>query len=390
MPAGSSSVEMPGGGLRDLVWRWRDRVVSSPFCQKWAARVPLFSWIARKRAGQLFDIGAGFVYSQVLFACVKLKVFDIVAAGPMSSAAIAARCGLRPDAAERLSAAAAALQLLQKRGKGKDGLPLYGLGVLGASILGNPGYKDIVRHHEMFYADLMDPVALLRGENEPTRLSQYWPYATHDAGRAAIGATDVSAYTDLMAASQGFVSGDILDAYDVSRHCVMMDVGGGDGTFLRAAAGRAPALRLMLFDLPPVAETAGSRFVAAGMADRARCFGGDFQNDVLPEGADLVSLVRVAHDHDDAVVERLFARIFAALPPHGALMVAEPMSGLSGAESMADAYFGFYLLAMGTGRARSSETLSAMLRTAGFQDIRRIPTRRPLLTAMIVAKKHAV
>jgi demethylspheroidene O-methyltransferase len=351
--------------------------------------VPLVSWVARKRAGQLFDIGAGFVYSQTLLACVNLKLFDIVAERPLATGEIGRRSGLRPEAAERLAAAAAALQLLQRRGRGPNGEALYGLGVLGASILGNPGYIDIVRHHEMFYRDLADPVALLKGQAEATHLSAYWPYAAGGEQRAALKSEQVSAYTDLMAASQGFVSGDILDAYDVSRHSVLMDVGGGDGTFLRAAAGRAPALRLQLFDLPPVAETAERRFAAAGLSARARCVGGDFQRDALPDGADLVTLVRVAHDHDDPVVEGLFARAHAALPPGGTLIVAEPMSGLSGAESMADAYFGFYLLAMGTGRARTPEQLMAMLKRAGFAETRRIPTRRPLMTAMVLARKRA-
>jgi demethylspheroidene O-methyltransferase len=71
------------------------------------------------------------------------------------------------------------------------------------------------------------------------------------------------------------------------------------------------------------------------------------------------------------------------------LLVAEPMSGLSSAASMADAYFGFYLLAMGTGRARSPERLMLMLKQAGFAESRRISTRRPLLTALVMAKKAA-
>jgi demethylspheroidene O-methyltransferase len=390
MPAGAAPADPRAGGLRDSVWRLRDRLVSSPAFQRLAARLPVFNAISRRQASALFDIGAGFVYSQVLFACVRLDIFAMLAPGPLPLPAIARRTGLTEAAAERLLEAASALKLTQRRGTSDAGVQCYGLGMLGAAINGNPGYAEIVRHHEMLYADLADPVALLKGGAGPTRLSQYWPYASDAAGRAAIGEGDVAGYTDLMAASQGFVRGDILDAYDVSRHRVLMDVGGGDGTFLRAAAARAPGLQLMLFDLPPVAATAGRRFIAAGLADRARCVGGDFQNDPLPMGADLISLVRVAHDHDDAVVERLFARIHAALPPGGALMVAEPMSGLSGTESMADAYFGFYLLAMGTGRARSPERLAAMLRGAGFAEARRIPTRRPLLTGMVVGKKHAV
>jgi demethylspheroidene O-methyltransferase len=395
MSAGAPKTALPrvppeASPMTDLIWRWRDRVVSSPFCQKWAPRVPGISWIARKRASQLFDIGAGFVYAQTLFACVKLKLFDIVANGPLPAAEIARRSGLRPEAAERLASAAIALNLLQRRGKGADGAPLIGLGVLGASILGNPGYIDIVRHHEMFYRDLADPVALLKGEAPPTELSRFWPYASDPATRGALGTSDIAAYTNLMAASQGFVSGDILAAYDFSRHRTVMDVGGGDGTFLRAVGEGHRNLKLQLFDLPPVAATATERFAAAGMEARASCFGGDFQKDQLPHGSDVITLVRVAHDHDDHVVEGIFARAFAALPAGGVLVVAEPMSGVSEAESMADAYFGFYLLAMGTGRARSPELLMAMMRQAGFAETRRISTRRPLLTAMVVAKKAAI
>jgi demethylspheroidene O-methyltransferase len=41
-------------------------------------------------------------------------------------------------------------------------------------------------------------------------------------------------------------------------------------------------------------------------------------------------------------------------PPGGTLLIAEPMAGTSPAPSrIGDAYFGFYLLAMGSGRPRS-------------------------------------
>ena len=42
------------------------------------------------------------------------------------------------------------------------------------------------------------------------------------------------------------------------------------------------------------------------------------------------------------------------------------MSGTPGAEPITEAYFGFYLLAMGTGRPRTAEELAALLRQAGF------------------------
>ena len=59
-----------------------------------------------------------------------------------------------------------------------------------------------------------------------------------------------------MAASQPLVAADVLAAYRLDRHRCLLDLGGGDGTFLVAAAAAAPGLKLMLFDLPAVAERA--------------------------------------------------------------------------------------------------------------------------------------
>lgn len=51
--------------------------------------------------------------------------------------------------------------------------------------------------------------------------------------------------------------------------------------------------------------------------------GGDFTRDATPRGADVISLVRVVHDHDDARVDNLLR---AALPAGGAIVIDEPMA----------------------------------------------------------------
>jgi len=164
-----------------------------------------------------------------------------------------------------------------------------------------------------------------------------------------------------------------------------MDVGGGDGSFLLAVAAQAPALRLRLFDLPPVAGRAAERFTTAGLGSRAEATGGDFLDGALPPGADLVSLVRVVHDHDDDAALRILRAAHAALPPGGTLLLAEPMSDTPGAEPVGDAYFGFYLMAMGQGRTRTPAELTAMLHAAGFGSVRRHRTHTPLLVGVLSA-----
>ena len=379
---------MPAVGLKarlgDALYRWRDALLASQRFQVMAARFPLTRGVSARRARACFDLCAGFVYSQVLFACVKLDLFEMLARSPLDVAAVARQTGLGEDAARRLLLAATSLDLLQPRSGGR-----YGLGQLGAAMRANPGVKAMIEHHAMFYADMADPVALLRGTAGPTALARYWPYA-EGTDPASLAPGDVAAYTDLMATSQQFVAEDVLDAYPVGRHHRLMDVGGGDGSFLRSAARRAPGLALTLFDLPAVVETARPRFAAAGLESRITMVGGSFSHDPLPAGADLITLVRIAHDHGDDTVQALLAAIHRALEPGGSLLIAEPMAGDAASAPMADAYFGFYLLAMGKGRARRPDELVAMLLEAGFESARQIATPRPLLSGLIHAQKRNI
>jgi demethylspheroidene O-methyltransferase len=363
----------------DRLHAWRDRLVMSHRFQRLATRFPLTRPIARRRARQLFDLCAGFAYSQVLFACVRLRLLHHLRDGPLALDDLARRLDLPNDAAERLLLAATSLGLVTRRGSAR-----FGLGELGAALLGTPGLEAMVEHHALLYADLADPVALLRGERRATSLGQYWGYAGSRQA-AALGDERVAAFSGLMAATQPMIAAEVLDAYPVHRHRTLLDVGGGEGAFLTAAAARAPDLRLLLFDLPAVAERAKQAFEAVGLTGRAEAFGGDFIKDALPSGADLISLVRIIHDHDDETALAILKAVRTALAPGGTLLLAEPMAGTPGAEAMADAYFGFYLLAMGRGRARRVESLFDLLRQAGFQHARLVPTATPLLVQVICA-----
>jgi demethylspheroidene O-methyltransferase len=375
--------------ILSLSWRdrwigFRSRLIADPKFQSWAAASPLTRWIARRRARALFDLCAGFVYSQVLLAAVRLRLFEILSEGPRAAEVLAPRLGLSSEASSRLLRATAALGLTRALPDNR-----FALDDLGAALLGNPSVADFVEHHSLLYDDLREPVALLRGETR-TKLSRFWPYARdtlHSGDESEPADEDYAAYSRLMSHSQSLVAQDILDAYPIAGHRRLLDIGGGEGVFLAAAASRAPALELVLFDLPPVVARARSKLAALGLAERVVTTAGSFLRDPLPIGADVVTLVRVVHDHDDATVLALMSAVREALPIGGTLILAEPMAGAPGAAPMGDAYFGFYLLAMGRGRPRTAAVLTRLLRDAGFQQIRVIRTRRPLMTGLIVARR---
>jgi demethylspheroidene O-methyltransferase len=367
--------------LLDRWRRQRDQWLTSPAFQQWAAGTPGVRWIARRRARAVFDLVAGFVYSQVLHACVQLGIFERVAKTPLSLDVLASASGLTLSACEQLVDAAVALRLLEWRDDRQ-----VGLGPLGAPLVGNSGLQSLILHHALFYADLSNPVALLRGEIANTRMAAYWPYASTDAPRA-VDAASAGTYSSLMSSTQTLIADEVLHAYSFAKHRCLLDVGGGEGVFLAAVGARYASLQLKLFDLPAVATRATQGLTKQGFAQRTQILSGDFFSDPLPLGADIVSIVRVMHDHDDARIARLLRNVASALPVGGVLLIAEPMAATPGAEPVGDAYFGLYFLAMGRGKARTFAQIADLLRAAGFGEIRNRPTRLPLQTSVVTAVK---
>jgi len=359
---------------------WRDRLLSNPDFQRRSLRLPLVRMIARRRMRALFDLCSGFVYSQVLLACTRLGLLEMLAESPRAAAELATALDLPRASLDRLLEAAESLKLIDVRDRGR-----FGLGPLGAALLGNPSVAMMIEHHSALYSDLSDPVALMRGERKSTDLGQFWAYSKNPSP-TALKPEDIAAYSRLMAASQALIAEQVLTAYSLRRHRRLLDVGGGEGAFAAAAMHRHARLEACVFDLPPVAERARARFDQLGFGGRGNACGGDFLADPLPAGHDLVSLVRVLHDHDDEAAMQLLRAIRRAIDPQGIILIAEPMLGTRGAEPVGAAYFGFYLMAMGQGRARSSAQIGAMLESAGFSAVRAYRTSAPLLARVLTAR----
>ena len=166
------------------------------------------------------------------------------------------------------------------------------------------------------------------------------------------------------------VADDMLDAYPLARHRVLLDIGGGEGVFLTAAGRRHAHLRLMLFDLPAVIARARARFDAAGLSGRVpHC------------PAAISSLTRCRAAPTSSRSSGCCTTM--TMPPctrccSGPSRIAawrDSAGGradgrYAGRRAIGDAYFGIYLAAMGSGRARACQEIGAMLRKAGFRDPR--------------------
>ena len=306
----------------------------------------------------------------MLYSCVQLNLFERIGQAGKTITTLSQIIGWDESKTLRLIKAAAALDLLELHDD------KVSLGIHGAALLGQPWIMRFIAHHHLFYDDLADPIGLLSGAKPARHLKSFWDYNDDPKTKAD--------YTALMAASQAAVAAEILNAYDFSKHETVLDVGGGDGSFLRALAAKHPTIKRRLFDLPGVIDIAKSH---PGNAT-TETYPGHFANDPLPVGADVVTLIRVAHDHDDDVVRLAFRNIYQCLrngPARpNAFILAEQMSGNRATAPVTDAYFNLYFAAMGQGRTRTPAELIEMAREAGFSRHRQLPTRNPLITSVLI------
>lgn len=358
----------------------RNALLASERFRNCALSLPLVNRIASKNARQLFDLTAGFVYSQILYACVELDLFKFLQQQPRSITEVVKYCGMPRSSAQRLLDAARALDLVTQLNDGH-----YTSGRHGAVLAGNRAISSMILHHRHLYADLADPVALLRAPEKATALSEFWRYA--DAvDPCIITDQDVESYSALMSSSQSLIAHVVLDAYNFGQHESLLDVGGGDGTFLRELKRRHRHIRASLFDLPGVIKLAKQKSTEDIEESELSFFAGDFFKDDLPPGHDIICLNRILHDHNDASVHMLLRNIKRALPAGGTLLIAEPLVDHGKNRRIGDAYFGIYLLDMGQGQPRSYDRLVQQLTAAGFQDIVNIATPAPFQSSLVQAR----
>jgi len=370
---------------QDSLLQWLERLYASPRLYRWSLSNPLTRWITKRRTQQIFDLMSGFVYSQVLLGCVRLDLFKMLYQKPLDLQQIALQTRMSEQALQRLLVSAVSLGLLEFRSHQR-----FGLGALGVPLAMHPGIGAMVEHNHLLYRDMQDPLAFLNNAWQGD-MAEYWPYA-HDAQAAErVAQEKFSRYSDLMASSQEFVVQEILKSYYFEDHRCVLDVGAGKGRFASELALHVKHLKLKLFDLPPVLELAKATFQSKGLTDRLSLCPGNSLHDPLPQGADLVTLVRVAHDHPDEVVQQLLQKIHDALPVGGILLLAEPMaqtySQSADGPTQTDVYFHFYLLAMGAGRLRTPEELMLMMNKAGFVGVELLPNNMPIHARILLGRK---
>jgi hypothetical protein len=182
---------------------------------------------------------------------------------------------------------------------------------------------------------------------------------------------------------------EILSAIDLG-HGHVVDVGGGDGTFLIEALRRFPGTRGTVFDLPATAEIAERRIAEAGMGGRCSVVAGDFFREV-PGGGDVYLLSHILHDWSDADARAILRRCAAAAPARARLIVVDLVLREHGDTAEGYEYAGLldlYMLSLfggHGGRERTAGEFVRLIEGAGFAGARarRLPSGMACVEAVV-------
>jgi len=170
----------------------------------------------------------------------------------------------------------------------------------------------------------------------------------------------------------------------------LLDLAGGPGTYAIHFCQQNPELTAVIFDLPttrPFAEQMVDRF---GMSDRIAFVAGDLVVDPIGSGFDVVWLSHLLHSEGPETCAAIVTKAAQALTDDGLLLVQEFILDDSRTTPLHPALFSLNML-IGTpeGQAYTQGELAAMIRQAGFDQVRRLPIELPNGAGILMAVRSA-
>ena len=258
----------------------------------------------------LLRLIGGFRLSQSIHVIAVLRIPNLIADGPRSADDLADEVGCNRDALYRLLRFVAAAGVLHEDDERRFLLtPVSEL--LRDDVPGSlAAWARFLPRPYLWqpWGQLLDTVRT--GENAFRSMYgvDVWDYRREHPEETAVFDAAMTAQTLGMNES-------VAAAYDFGRFATIVDVGGGQGTLLRAILDAHPQVRGVLFDQEAVVANAPAH-------ERLEPVGGDFFREV-PAGADAYVLKWIVHDWEDAEARAILQSVRRAMPDTGVVLVVE-------------------------------------------------------------------
>lgn len=324
-------------------------------------------------AAPVLEMIDAFRRSKAMFVGVSMRIFDRLEDEPATADVLAGELEVNRDALERLLDTLTGMFLLRRDGAEYRNTETASTFLVASSPHSMRGY--ILYSNDVLYK-LWENL-----EDAVREGSHRWKQTFGLEGPlfSNFFQTDDAMLTFLMG-MHGFgqlASPAVVKAFDLSRFKTFCDLGGATGHLVLAALDHYPEMRGILFELTSVADFARARLAKHPQAGRLWVTEGDFFTDELP-AADLYALGRILHDWSDDKVDRLLAKIHAALPSGGGVLIVEKLLFEDKTGPTAAHLQSLNMLVCTEGKERSLGEYTQLLEKAGFRQIAGVRTGVPV------------
>jgi precorrin-6B methylase 2 len=313
---------------------------------------------------KVLDLIFGRWRSQILYAGVKLGIFDALRTGPKTAALIAHELDLDPALGYRLLRALGSLELLRE-----DKNRTFSLTETGELLRSDHTQTlrgvTLLEEGPEHYALWKHLPAMVRDGEQNAFMREFgrmaFDHAVRNAGYAEVFDNAMSSYSS----AQAEWVLDALAPYDFSKMTHLCDVGGGHGYMLCRLLAQHPHLKGTVLERAEViADSARLWAGKLGVSDRCRYVAGDMFK--AAPSADTYMMKLILHDWNDDECVRILENQLEMATPGGRVFIIEHVIPEPETAHFAK-LFDIHMMCWGRGRERTQEEYAALLEKADWK-----------------------
>ncbi len=301
----------------------------------------------------------GVLAAKYLMVATQVDLFRLLHEQPLSVHEVASQINFDPRTTRILLDALVALQLLSTSAGCYSNTPVTAAFLSGQA---GPDLRPVVRlWDEIVYPQWAELATALRDN------------------RSTLGFLDFSAqqqevFSNGVAALSGATAQALARSYPFGEHQRLLDLGGGTGSFLRAALSQHQQLHGTLYELPGPAAIARRQIASTPLSQRMSIVEGSFLSDQLPTGYDAVLLANVVHLFTPEHNHTLLQRIRQVVAPEARLLLVDFWTNAEHTEPLFAALLaGEFQIVTGEGDVYSVAEVQSWLAHTGWQFVEHKP-----------------
>lgn len=312
---------------------------------------------------KVLDLIFGRWRSQILYAGVKLGVFEACGERAKDAATVAQELRLDANLCYRLLRALASLDLLREEDGRRFSITEAGRYLRSdhpQTLRGVTLLEEGPEHYALWkhLPDMVREGAQNAFVREFGRMA--FEHAVVDSGYARVFDDAMSSYSS----SQTAWALQALEGYDFSSVSHLCDVGGGHGHLLCGFLARYPHMRGTVLERPEVIADPGRLWAAKlGLSNRCQYVPGNMFEEVPPADAYMMKLI--LHDWNDEECVRILETIHHSAAESGRVLIIEHLITEPAVPHFAK-LFDIHMMCWGTGRERTPAEYAALLERAGW------------------------